>query len=265
MMEQTYQVVVAEDESLARGNLVKKITQSGMGFHVIGEAANGITALEMVDDLLPDLVITDIRMPMMDGLDLIRNIYEQYPRMKCVIISGHGEFDYARLAIRYQVRDYLLKPVDAERLRETLYNIRIELDRETALRAQAVLATAATGVTTEMLVQRLETWLRENFQTQVSMDEVSRQFGTDPSYLSRLFKKHRKESPLKYLITLRMNEARRLLSSSPELDVREVAELVGFTDPFYFSRQFKQICGKSPTEFREQILADRRTTTGGNT
>lgn len=258
MMEQVYQVVVAEDESLARSNLVKKIEQSGMGFHVIGEAANGLAALEMVHDLLPDLVVTDIRMPMMDGLELIRNIFEQYPKMKCVIISGHSEFDYARQAIRYQVRDYLLKPVEAELLRETLYGIRTELDKETALRAQIVLNTAATGVTTEMLVQRLETWLRENFQQPISMDEISRQLGTDPSYLSKLFKKHRKESPLKYLISLRMNEARRLLASSPDLDVRAVAELVGFQDPFYFSRQFKQVCGKSPTEFREQSLSERR-------
>ena len=251
-MGNIYQIVVVEDETLARNSLVKKIENAGLGFQVVGEAANGMDALEMVHNLLPDLLVTDIRMPIMDGLELVKHVYEQYPRMKCLIVSGYSEFEYAQQAIRYQVEDYILKPIEEKQLTETLYCIRTALDKEAILRSQQTENFSQLSLSPEQVVSRLETYLRENFASAVSLDDLARRFGADPSTLSRLFKKFNRDAPVKFLIYLRINEARRLLSCSPELDVRAIAELVGYQDPFYFSRLFKQATGMSPSEFRDQ-------------
>ena len=119
-----YSIIVAEDEALLLENLVKKIETANVGFEVIGSAQTGIQAYELVEELNPDVLITDIRMPAMDGLELIQKISEMHPRMDCIITSGYSDFEYARTAIKYRVTDYLLKPVDIEELKTALRKLR---------------------------------------------------------------------------------------------------------------------------------------------
>lgn len=123
-----YTVVIVDDEQFVRKGLMKLMDWDALGFHVIGEADNGEDAFAMIRAEQPDLVITDIRMPVMDGLDLIQAAAEEGRDTEFIIISGYNDFRYAQRAIRFGVMDYVLKPVDKEDMMEVLGKLRSKLE-----------------------------------------------------------------------------------------------------------------------------------------
>ena len=125
-----YTVIVAEDEERIRRGIVKNVKWESAGFRVIGEAENGADALEMVEQLEPDLLITDIRMPFINGIELARQIREVRPAVQIMFLSGYDDFSYAQEAIQYNIISYLLKPISAEELEKELNKVRKKLDRQ---------------------------------------------------------------------------------------------------------------------------------------
>ena len=117
-----YRVLVADDELWMTLSIKKLIEKSGLPFRVIGEVMNGVAALEAVEREKPDLLITDIRMPGYDGLELLEQMKKKCLATKVILLSGYAEFEYARKAIRLDAFDYLLKPVKQEQL-EQLENL----------------------------------------------------------------------------------------------------------------------------------------------
>jgi two-component system response regulator YesN len=249
--ESALKVVVAEDEELILKHIVKNIQLVNLGFTVVGAAQNGRQALELVEEHSPDLLLTDIRMPVIDGLELLKNIALNYPYIKTIIISGYSEFEYAKQAIKYGVRDYLLKPLEVDELREALSKIKISLKTETDFLKQKIAKNVPGSYSPEEIITIVAHFIKENFNREINLNSLAEHFNFNASYLSKLFKKHYEETPVKYLLNLRINEAKHLLHSQPELDIKTIGELVGYSDQFYFSRIFKHITGKSPSEFRE--------------
>ncbi|SFL77268.1 two-component system, response regulator YesN [Paenibacillus sp. 1_12] len=123
-----YKVIIVDDEYMIKRSLYKLITESEHGFEIVGEAEDGQEALELAIQKLPDLIITDISMPIMDGLEFIRECRDRQLPCEFVILSGYGEFEYARQALQSEVTDYLLKPVRTEQLDNVLRAIRNKLD-----------------------------------------------------------------------------------------------------------------------------------------
>ena len=111
-----YTVIVVEDEQELRRAIIEKVDWASAGFKVIADAENGIEAVDLVERLEPDLVMTDIKMPMMTGLELAEQVREIRPATGVVILSGYDDFEYARAAIKYNIISYLLKPISAEEL-----------------------------------------------------------------------------------------------------------------------------------------------------
>lgn len=130
MSRYEYQVLVAEDEPIILNDTVFEIENAEMGFHVKWTAYNGKDALDMIREEKPDVIFTDIKMPMMTGLEFIENIRREYPDLPIVLLTGFSQFDYARQAIRFNVEDYLLKPLDTDELRVVLAKIKKRLDGE---------------------------------------------------------------------------------------------------------------------------------------
>ena len=125
--DDTFQVLVAEDEPIILDNIVKKVEKASPLIRVSGKAQNGQEALDILRDRTFDILITDIEMPGMSGLELIRQVKELYPDLKVVILSGYSNFEYARTALRYGVEDYLLKPLDQDILAELLSHCAVRL------------------------------------------------------------------------------------------------------------------------------------------
>lgn len=129
MKEEKLKILIVEDE-IRIAQLIKKIIKwDEIGLDCIGVADNGQTALNIIDELEPDIVITDIRMPIVNGLELIKITRQKNEHIKFIIVSGYKEFDYAHKAIQYGVNDYLLKPINEEEINKVLREIYIELDQ----------------------------------------------------------------------------------------------------------------------------------------
>lgn len=127
-----YKILLVDDEEEIRKGIIKKINWSELGFHVVGEAENGIEALDIIDKTSPDLVLTDIRMPFMDGIKLAENIRDRFPTTKVVVLSGFDDFEYAQAAIKLGVIRYILKPINASEMKTALLEIKQGLDEEIA-------------------------------------------------------------------------------------------------------------------------------------
>lgn len=123
-----YTVVIADDEEELRKAIIERVDWEGAGFNVIGDAENGIEALEAVERLEPDLLITDVKMPLMTGLELANNVRKIRPSTQMVILSGYDDFEYAREAIQYNILSYLLKPISAQELTQSLFEIKEKMD-----------------------------------------------------------------------------------------------------------------------------------------
>ncbi len=125
-----YTVIVVDDECDLRKGLIRKIEWEEIGFRVIGEADNGIEALDLVEKLEPDLLITDIKMPFMTGIELARQVREIRPTIQIAFLSGYDDFSYAQQAIQYNIVSYMLKPISSEDMTNELYKIKRGIDEK---------------------------------------------------------------------------------------------------------------------------------------
>lgn len=125
-----YTVLVVDDEQDQRRALIERVNWNAAGFEVIGEAENGVEALDVIESLEPDLILTDIRMPMISGLELAARVRELRPATQIVILSGYDSFEYAQTAINYNIISYLLKPISSEEMSEALFEIHRRMDEK---------------------------------------------------------------------------------------------------------------------------------------
>ena len=146
-----YSVLVVDDEIRQREAVIKSVDWEKAGFNVVGDAENGIEAIEQLEKLEPDLILTDIKMPLMTGLELAARAREIRPATKFVILSGYDDFEYAQEAFKYNVIRYLLKPISASELTSELEKIKSEMDKEFEM-----LKTGGSNEETELRLKKAE-------------------------------------------------------------------------------------------------------------
>lgn len=129
-----YKLILVDDEEDVREGVVREVDWEAIGFEVIEKAENGREALEMVERLQPDVVVTDIQMPFMNGLQLAEAIRERFPTIKLIILTGHDEFEYAQRAIKLHIDEYVLKPFSAQELINALLKVKGQIQEEVAHR-----------------------------------------------------------------------------------------------------------------------------------
>jgi len=249
MAEHRFTYLVAEDEQRMRDYLSRKVAELDPHLESAGVAADGEETVELVESRLPDLLLTDIKMPVLSGLELVQKIRSTNPDLRIIIVSGYSEFEYARRAIELGVDEYILKPVDVEGLREALRRVRIKLESS----AGQVDAEFGSGIRTGEveLVKAVGLYLQENYRQPYSLERLASTFGCKVAYLLRLYSKATGSTPTRDLIRLRIEKAKRLLVGHPHLEVKQVAASVGYDDPLYFSRLFKRETGTTPSAFKD--------------
>lgn len=249
MVDRRFTFVVAEDEDRMRDYLVRKVAEIDPHLENLGSASDGEETVELVESRLPDLLITDIKMPVLGGLELVQRIRTTNPDLRILIVSGYSEFEYARQAIELGVDEYLLKPVDLGALGEALRRIRIKLEARSA----DVDAEFGLGSPTNEaeLAKTVALYLQENYRHPYSLEKLASTFGCKAAYLLRAYSRATGSTPTRDLIRLRIEKAKRLLVGHPHLEVKQIAAAVGYEDPLYFSRLFKRETGTNPSSFKD--------------
>ena len=247
-------ILIVDDEQRVRDGLAKYLSGVGPPFHVAGVASDGLEALQMVDRLQPDVVITDINMPHMDGLTFVESLREANDEAQVIILSGYDEFAYAQRAIRAGACEYLLKPVDRGYLLALLQKLWGKVMR---LRQQAspILSEALEkpieddDLGTRAVVRVLASW---NDPT-LTLDAIAAELFVNTNYLRQLFKKRTGIPFVRYIREYRLRQAQKLLLQT-DLQVQQVAERVGYEDSRYFTNCFRDQFGQSPSEYKEACL-----------
>ena len=119
-----YTLLLVDDEEEVTRIIAKKVKWNDLGFSVTGHANNGLKALEMLEEMQPDVVMTDIRMPYMDGLELCGQIREKYPATKLVLFTGFDDFEYAKEAVHLEIEEYVLKPLNAAEITKVFEDLK---------------------------------------------------------------------------------------------------------------------------------------------
>jgi len=242
-----YRYIVIEDEDLICQNIIKKAEALNLQLEFAGSADDGEQALSLIDKEVPNIVLTDIRMPVMDGLMLSKELYFAYPSIQIIIISGYDEFDYARQAIKFGVSDFLLKPLDSDELHSSLLKAIARLDSNKSKLFQD--NNISQSMSKAEVADYVETFIKENYKNNISLNELADSLGFSSDYISKVFKKEKNITPIKFITKLRIYEAKLLLTTT-NLDLLCISQLIGYTDQFYFSRVFKAQVGEYPSEYR---------------
>ena len=239
-------ILIAEDEPRAMRGLKNLITSISPDYQVVAEAADGRQALEMLKQQKPEVVFTDLKMPYMDGMALIRTAHALESPAEFVLVTAYEEFEVAREAIGLGVFDYLVKPITIEDAMRVLERLSTKLGgtqehmAERSLRDQYPEA--------HPLVRKTLHIIEESYASKLNQKELAQMLGISQEYLCYLFNKDVGEPFVKFVKKYLIETAKRLLASG-RATKDEVAYQVGFSEAKYFGRVFREVAGVSVAEY----------------
>lgn len=247
--EAMYRLLIVDDEEDIRRGLAGFFPWEEIGFEVAGTAENGRQAFDLVAAGGVDAVLSDIRMPVMSGIELAKALSESGVHVPIVFLSAYRDFSYARQAMQYGVRDYVLKPTDYAELRSVFTKLRREMDggRPEAAGAQGAGREAAAGA--DPVVASIRRYVERDC-ARASLKGAARVVGMNPQYVSRLYHERTGEHFHAFLARTRMEKAARLLRNGG-YRAYEVSEIVGYSNQKNFTRAFKAHFGATPLAFRK--------------
>lgn len=240
-----YKVMIIDDEKSLRNLLKITIAWDKLGIEVAGEASSGIEAINIIDDIKPDIIFVDIKMPFMDGIEFSKIAIKQYPYLKIIILTAMNDFEYARQCVGIGICEYVTKPIVRTQVTEILQKIVIDLNQKN-LEAPAPPQLSQKKVIYDSMA-RICDYIKQNYKnSEINLTYISNKFGFNSSYLSRRFKEDIGMSFIDYITKCRMEKAIELLHLKTAMYI--TAKEVGIPDPNYFSKCFKKYTGKAYTE-----------------
>lgn len=253
-------VVVIEDETIIRNGIINMIRNHINNFRVVGEANNGEEGIKVVESLRPDIILLDINMPIMNGLEMLEHI----PRdlMSVIIVSGESEFEYAKQAIRYGVTDYLLKPIEVKVLQRALekasHDLEMKLKYKTPKSDKFEVFPEYRKTDSITLLKAID-YIENNINKRITMTKLVEVTGKSTTSINARFQRDFGFTFNDYYTRLRMQKAVEKIS---QLDshLYEVAECVGFNDYKYFNQVFKKVVGETPKNVQLYYLRKREGT-----
>ena len=253
----SYTVIIVEDEDLIRQEIEQCTPWERLGLIVVGTAANGIEGAELITRLNPDIVITDIRLPGRDGLEMVQSCAVDH----AIILSGHSDFSYMRSAIRLGVFDYLLKPFDDAELEKALVLLVEKLkdeEQEISSIGKDHLIQRGLELPSEVsnhIVDNTIQIIAKQYDSCIGLQEVAEMLQVSTSHLSRIFKEYTSINFMQYLQAYRINRAIELLQDY-HLNISMISTQCGFPTPGYFTKVFRKFLGKTPTQFRDALFIE---------
>lgn len=235
-----YRLLIADDEKKIRNGLAEYYPWETLGFKIVCKVESGERALQYIESNPVDVVLTDISMPRMSGLELAEVLKEKFPEITVVLLSGYREFVYAKKAIECGVKAYLLKPIKTEELLNLFEQIKEKLDLQYGDKKE--------NGYYELIIESVQHYIRHHLKS-ANLVEAAESVGMSAGYLSMIFKQKTGSTFSEFLLGCRMEEAKELLRQN-EYKAYQVAEMLGYENPKSFSRAFRTHYGISPIEFR---------------
>ncbi len=253
-------VVIVEDEAMIRKGLVYTIDWASMNCIVVGEAGDGLEGLDIIKKSKPDIVIADIKMPYMSGLDMVRKLKRKI-NFETIIISGYEDFKFAKKAIDLDVFKYILKPIDEDKLKSAIKKVSAEIKKKKDF--FYVIKTVKDMGNLKLLnmelylkkddqyskyVNRIIEHIIANYEYKISLEDLSEELLVSVSYLARVFKKSIGMTFTDFLNKYRIQKSIEYIKEK-EYKIYKIAHMVGFEEYRYFISVFKKYIGCSPSEF----------------
>ncbi|MCH1626154.1 response regulator [Fredinandcohnia sp. SECRCQ15] len=271
-------VIIVDDEVLERRALSSIISNEFSEIEVIGEAPNGRIAIEMAQEHRPHMMLMDIKMPGIDGVEAVREIKKTYPDIKFIMVSAFNTFEYAKEVMLQGVKEYILKPSRKEDIIESVQRVLTEIkeekkkmDQQEDLHKQMkrLIALspkeglASIGMVepnvdiwkdnhTKAIMEKAKSYIEDNFRESLTLEEVAEHVELSPFYFSKLFKDRFGVTFIDFVTTVRMNYAMKEMADATK-SLKEICYTIGYKDPNYFSRVFKKHTGFTPTEYRSSL------------
>lgn len=256
-----YNVLLVEDEEIIRKGIRNSIPWEEFGCHVIGEAGNGVEGKQLIEELRPDIVITDINMPLMDGLAMLAQTKFQYD-YAAVVLTGYSEFEYAREAIRNGVSSYVLKPLNTEEMKEALEQAVLESKNIYYLRQRNESAGELNNVSLlewekkkeiqDPLVDRVLAYIASNYKNKITLSDLEANLHYSERYISQRFQRALGTTIIEYLNRYRLQKALGLLKEG-KIPLSEVGWECGIGEYKYFNYVFKKYMGCSVKEYQGRV------------
>lgn len=259
-----YRLLVADDEMIERKVLCKTLHKYVGDYCEIYEAKNGKEAVEIFEREKIQIIILDIEMPGMNGLEAARYMRSRNENCVILFLTAYDEFSYAKQAIAVKALDYLLKPYEEKELIYAVEEAARLVDRNQKIsslgifqEAEPLLGMKVDDVRLSLVKERIETYIKEHYTEEISMNELAQKMNYSEAYFCKLFKQCFRVNFTTYLAGYRIEIAKKLLEN-PTTNIKEIGKACGYADSNYFSRIFKRAAGCTPTEYRNQIMSGKR-------
>ncbi|MBN2617848.1 MAG: response regulator [Spirochaetales bacterium] len=253
-----YKILIVDDEYLIRELIKRSIDWNKLNCIIVGEASSSIEGLKKVDEYNPDIIISDVCMPIMNGLEFSRIVLSKHPHINIVLLSGHDEFKYVQSALSIGVKEYLLKPLNSQQVINSIEKLKNNINkaRKTLLDLQQLELyknEAYYNNESSNLVCNIKKYIEKNISDpNLTLVSIANEFGMNHSYLSRKFSQESNFTIVEFISKCRVNLAKKLILTT-DLRSYEICDQIGISDPHYFSLFFKKHTGVSITEFKKSI------------
>ena len=250
-----FKVIILDDEEVIIDGLKTTVPWERFNCKVVATAADGKEGLALIKKHKPDIVFTDIRMPYLNGLEMLKELTGEYPNMQIIVLSGYRDFSYAQSAIRLGVLRFLLKPSKMDEIYEALNTAMLKLAGVPVEKKKEDPGNEKGDIESEggnYLVSRALAYINEHFNEKITLQQLADYLYLSTWHLCRVLKKGTNMNFIDILNNIRIEHAKKYLKET-NLKVYEVSQKIGYNDIAYFSKVFKAITGNSPKQFRDQI------------
>lgn len=243
-------VLVVDDEAIVRKGIVLGVDWMAMDCAIVGEASNGVEGLEAAENYNPNLIITDVRMPHMDGIEMMRELRSRGCRAHAIFLTAYSDFEYVRSAVQLGAADYLLKPFRDEELAAAIKRVH-QKDEELSELSRKDMMPLVKGDKSKYVFEALSYIAEHYADSDINITGIANSLGVSEGHLSHVFKKETSYTVVSYLTQYRIHMAMQMLRDC-RCKVYEVAEAVGYKDVAYFGSIFKKLTGLSPSEYQDR-------------
>lgn len=242
-------LLILDDDIQIREGIKNGVDWENLGFDEVQSAGDGIAGLVAAREMAPDIVLSDVRMPGMDGLEFLRAVKELFPRVKVILVSGYDDFEYLQKAIRYGADAYELKPVKIQNLLRLVEELKEKASAEKALPVPEIPEKKYSPFADRRINRAVE-YVHTHLGADLSIRVLGQELRMSPNYFCSLFRKKAGLTFNSFVNKTRLEASVYLLEHTDQR-ISEIADNMGFRDSVYFTQVFKKVYGCSPSEYRK--------------